>query len=129
MTPEEKNKIAQMFVELIGSRHYRDVADDEFYEWNSSLAFMEREGYDFIVREYAKETNMVELFPGMPKVPVLFPKGKFPPSPADTKNKVAVKIRSRNPGRGEGQLWVRLDRDFALKILALGFIPANKGEA
>jgi len=98
MKAEQKKRIADLLLGLVEKPDWkRGVAYCELYR-KACLIYFDKMGLDVFVRTYGE------------------------PLPKDTKSKVKIKLDG-GPGRKYKQLWVDLDRDVALKILVLGFIP------
>lgn len=109
MKAAEKNKIAEM---ILGMAQIDDEDFDVLFEDSSD--FLEENGFDHFIRSCEPKHG-----------------AKLPPLPRDTKEKVHIMIARETQANAyywwgankARQLWVTLDKDFALKALFLGYIP------
>lgn len=114
MKAAQKDKIADMIRDRIESSFGNFDYDTEF---EYALDFLEDEGFDHFVRQCDVPKNGE-----MPKLP---------PAPRDTKDKVHIIVAQEAEcnayrwygQRLAGQVWVTLDRSFAMKALLFGEIP------
>ena len=109
MKAAEKKKIADMILELAG------ISDWDFNEaFAESWDFLEENGFDHFIRSCEPKNG-----------------AKLPPLPRDTKDKIHIMIARETEANAyywwgansERQVWVTLDKDFALKALFLGYVP------
>jgi len=117
MKAAEKMKIAEMMLDLLEAEAGDHCSFDRDDCYGDALDILEEMGFEHLLRrcDPPKEGETV----------------KFPPPPRDTKGKVHVMIARINEGDAyhwfgasrADQLWVALDRDFAMKALLFNHIP------
>lgn len=100
MKADQKKKVSNIICDLL-MMEYQKSGSDRYFE-DVAAVFFRRAGINSFKRKSVRR--------------------RLKPVPKDTKFKVHVQI-TKGPYRHSEQLWVILDRDFALKVLVLGFIP------
>jgi hypothetical protein len=112
MNSTSKNKISEIFADLLRERlqqtwlgdwHYREIID-----------LLKSMGMEVVKRGREKQEEWD-----------LLSYARLLPPPKDDKKSVCVKIW-QDKENIDPQVWVRLDRDLAMKMLVFGKIPETK---
>ena len=117
MNAANKKKIAEIFTGILKKRIKRKCSPTS--RMGSSLLY----NLDEVFTEASDFLNSMglEVIERKRRKKEWWENRRLIPAPRDNKKSVCVKVWSPSPS--EPQIWVRLDRDVALKILILGTFP------